>query len=101
MSTITSSIAMASLAVAILAPGSVSGRPAEPVIGYAYTLNNDGDPKGVPQPLCTETVDWLLLTDPMEVSQADVTRFAKLTGLMHTPCRYPTDDLCCNQTDIR
>ena len=76
---------MASLAVAILAPGSVSGRPAEPVIGYAYTLNNDGDPKGVPQPLCTETVDWLLLTDPIQVGDADIARFAKLYPMNARP----------------
>jgi 6-phosphogluconolactonase (cycloisomerase 2 family) len=47
MNKIASPIATASLAVAILATGSVSGRSAEPVIGHAYTLNNDGDANGV------------------------------------------------------
>ena len=47
MSKLTSLIATASLAVAFLATGSVSGRSAEPVIGHAYTLNNDGDSNAV------------------------------------------------------
>jgi 6-phosphogluconolactonase (cycloisomerase 2 family) len=47
MSKMTSPIATASLAVAILASGSVSGRSGEPVVGHAYTLNNDGDSNGV------------------------------------------------------
>jgi len=45
MNKITSPTATASLTVATVSPGSVSGRSAEPVIGYAYTLNNDGDPE--------------------------------------------------------
>ena len=40
-------IATASLAVAILATGSVSGRSAEPIVGHVYTLNNDGNSNGV------------------------------------------------------
>ena len=40
-------IAAASLAVAILATGSVSGRSAEPIVGHVYTLNNDGNSNGV------------------------------------------------------
>src|SRR6516164_5352341 len=40
-------IAAASLAAAILATGSVSGRSAEPIIGHLYTLNNDGNSNGV------------------------------------------------------
>jgi hypothetical protein len=47
MNKITSPIATISLAVAMLAIGSVSGRSAEPVIGHAYTLNNDGDSNAV------------------------------------------------------
>ena len=47
MSKITSPIATISLAVAMLAIGSVSGRSAEPIIGHAYTLNNDGDSNAV------------------------------------------------------
>ena len=40
-------IATASLAVAILATGSLSGRSAEPIIGHVYTLDNDGNSNGV------------------------------------------------------
>ena len=40
-------IATASLAVAILAIGTVSGRSAEPVVGHVYTLDNDGNSNGV------------------------------------------------------
>src|SRR6516225_10837589 len=40
-------IATASLAAAILATGSLSGRSAEPIIGHLYTLNNDGNSNGV------------------------------------------------------
>ena len=47
MNKITSPIATASLAIAILASGSVSSRSAEPVVGHVYTLNNDGDSNGV------------------------------------------------------
>ena len=47
MSTITSSIATAVVAVAIIAAGNVSGRATEPVVGHAYTLTNDGDSNGV------------------------------------------------------
>ena len=36
-----------SLAVAILATGSVSSRSAEPIVGHVYTLNNDGNSNGV------------------------------------------------------
>jgi 6-phosphogluconolactonase (cycloisomerase 2 family) len=47
MSKIMSSIVTASLTVAFLAAGSVSSRSAEPIIGHAYTLNNDGDSNAV------------------------------------------------------
>ena len=47
MSTITSSIATAAVAVAVIAAGNVSGRAVEPVVGHAYTLTNDGDSNGV------------------------------------------------------
>ena len=47
MSKITLPIAAASLAAAILATGSVSGRSAEPIVGHVYTLNNDGNSNGV------------------------------------------------------
>ena len=42
MSKMTLPIAAASLAVAILAACSVSGRSAEPIVGHVYTLDNDG-----------------------------------------------------------
>jgi len=47
MNSITLPIATASLAVAILAIGTVSGRSAEPVVGHVYTLDNDGNSNGV------------------------------------------------------
>jgi 6-phosphogluconolactonase (cycloisomerase 2 family) len=47
MGKMTLPIATASLAVAILATGSVSGRSAEPIVGHVYTLNNDGNSNGV------------------------------------------------------
>ncbi len=36
-------------------------------------------------PPCAETVAWLLLTDPIEVSEADVARFAKLYAMNARP----------------
>jgi carbonic anhydrase len=36
-------------------------------------------------PPCSETVDWLLLTDPIQVAEADVARFAKLYPLNARP----------------
>jgi hypothetical protein len=47
MSKITLPIATASLAVSILATGSLSGRSAEPIVGHVYTLDNDGNSNGV------------------------------------------------------
>jgi len=47
MNRMTLPIATASLAVAILAIGTVSGRSAEPVVGHVYTLDNDGNSNGV------------------------------------------------------
>ncbi len=47
MSKITLAIATASLAVAILGIGSLSGRSAEPVVGHIYALDNDGNSNGV------------------------------------------------------
>ena len=38
-------------------------------------------------PPCSETVDWLLLTDPIEVAEADVARFAKLYPLNARPAQ--------------
>jgi len=36
-------------------------------------------------PPCSETVDWLVLADPIEVSEADITRFAKLYPMNARP----------------
>ena len=47
MDKITLPIATASLVVAILAIGSLSGRSAEPVVGHVYTPDNDGNSNGV------------------------------------------------------
>ena len=47
MDKLTLHIATASLAIAILAIGSSSGRSAEPVTGHIYTLDNDGNSNGV------------------------------------------------------
>ena len=43
-------------------------------------------------PPCSETVDWLLLTDPIQVADADVARFAKL---------YPMDARPVQKTNRR
>jgi carbonic anhydrase len=37
------------------------------------------------EPPCSETVDWLLLTDTVEVAQADIDRFAKLFPMNARP----------------
>jgi len=37
------------------------------------------------EPPCSETVDWLLLTDAVEVAQADIDRFAKLFPMNARP----------------
>ena len=36
-------------------------------------------------PPCSETVDWLLLTDPLQVADADIARFAKLYPMNARP----------------
>jgi len=36
-------------------------------------------------PPCSETVDWLVLADPIEVSEADIARFAKLYPMNARP----------------
>jgi carbonic anhydrase len=36
-------------------------------------------------PPCSETVDWLLLTDPIQVAEADVARFGKLFAMNARP----------------
>jgi len=36
-------------------------------------------------PPCSETVDWLLLTDPIQVAEADIARFAKLFPMNARP----------------
>jgi len=36
-------------------------------------------------PPCSETVDWLLLTDPIQVADADIARFAKLYPMNARP----------------
>jgi carbonic anhydrase len=38
-------------------------------------------------PPCSETVDWLLLTDPIQVAEADVARFAKLYPMNARPAQ--------------
>lgn len=37
------------------------------------------------EPPCSETVDWLLLTDPIQVADADIARFAKLFPMNARP----------------
>jgi len=36
-------------------------------------------------PPCTETVDWIVLTRPIEVDEADIMRFAKLFPMNARP----------------
>ena len=36
-------------------------------------------------PPCSETVDWLLLTDPIQAADADIARFAKLYPMNARP----------------
>src|SRR5207248_11192106 len=38
-------------------------------------------------PPCSETVDWHLLTDPIQVAEADITRFAKLYPMNARPAQ--------------
>jgi len=40
-------------------------------------------------PPCSETVDWLLLTEPMQVAEADIARFAKLFPMNARPVQKP------------
>jgi carbonic anhydrase len=40
-------------------------------------------------PPCGETVDWLLLTNPIQVAEADVARFAKLYPMNARPVQTP------------
>jgi carbonic anhydrase len=40
-------------------------------------------------PPCSETVDWLLLTDPIQVAETDVATFAKLYPLNARPVQKP------------
>jgi carbonic anhydrase len=36
-------------------------------------------------PPCSKTVDWLLLSDPIQVAEADITRFGKLFPMNARP----------------
>jgi carbonic anhydrase len=38
-------------------------------------------------PPCSEIVDWLLLTDPIQVAEADIARFAKLYSMNARPAQ--------------
>jgi carbonic anhydrase len=40
-------------------------------------------------PPCAETVDWLVLTDPIQVAELDVARFAKLYPMNARPVQKP------------
>ena len=40
-------------------------------------------------PPCSETVAWMLLTDPIEVAEADVAAFAKLYPMNARPAQKP------------
>ncbi len=40
-------------------------------------------------PPCSETVDWLLLTSPVQVAQADIARFAALYPMNARPAQKP------------
>jgi carbonic anhydrase len=40
-------------------------------------------------PPCSETVDWLLLADPIEAAEADIARFAKLYPMNARPAQNP------------
>ena len=42
-------------------------------------------PGSLTTPPCSETVEWLLLTDPVQVADADVASFAKLYPLNARP----------------
>lgn len=42
-------------------------------------------PGSLTTPPCAETVEWLLLTEPIEVSEADIARFAKLYPMNARP----------------
>ena len=42
-------------------------------------------PGSLTTPLCAEIVEWLLLTDPVEVAEADVAGFAKLYPMNARP----------------
>jgi carbonic anhydrase len=38
-------------------------------------------------PPCSETVEWLLLTDPIQVSDVDIAGFAKLYAMNARPAQ--------------
>ena len=44
-------------------------------------------PGSLTTPPCSETVEWLLLTDPIQVADADIAGFAKLYGMNARPAQ--------------
>ena len=42
-------------------------------------------PGSLTTPPCSETVEWLLLTDPIQVADADIAGFAKLYAMNARP----------------
>jgi carbonic anhydrase len=44
-------------------------------------------PGSLTTPPCSETVEWLLLTDPVQVADADIAGFAKLYGMNARPAQ--------------
>jgi carbonic anhydrase len=44
-------------------------------------------PGSLTTPPCSETVEWLLLTDPLQVADADIAGFAKLYGMNARPAQ--------------
>jgi carbonic anhydrase len=44
-------------------------------------------PGSLTTPPCSEIVEWLLLTDPIEVAEADIEGFAKLYPLNARPAQ--------------
>jgi carbonic anhydrase len=44
-------------------------------------------PGSLTTPPCSETVEWLLLTDPIQVADADIAGFAKLYAMNARPAQ--------------